>query len=103
MRSLALEGPPEGRITHKGGDSAKAQPVQEGERAKGQDAERAIERVDAALVVERGRRAREEEALGEPQLTDQADDVPIRGEPVVVESLQRPLPASSRKPAEPMT
>jgi hypothetical protein len=62
------------------------------ERDELQHGNGAVQRVETTLIIERGRRAREEEPVAGPQFVYQADDVLVGGKPVMVEAIQGPLP-----------
>ncbi len=58
-----------------------------------------IERIELPFVVHHRQWAREQDFILPAQLLDQAEHVPVAGEPVVVELLHRPIPAGFLEPA----
>ncbi len=68
-----------------------------GDCAEAQEIARSHEVVDAATVVEAHFRLAPAHALAEPHLVDQADDVAVAAEKVVVEDLQ-PVAADLERP-----
>ena len=94
----ALKGAPEGIVAQEGGDHAKAQAVDEGQWSELQHPQWAVQRVDAALVVDRGGGAAEEEQVRQAQLPCKADDLAVTGEDVMVEAVHRPVPALVLEP-----
>ncbi len=56
-------------------------------------AERAVQWVETALVVDRGNWPGEEDLVAPAQFLNKTQDMPIAGEPVVIVLLDRPIPA----------
>jgi len=89
---------PARQVAQPGGDKAKAGNIRQGEAGKGQCGKRRIERVEGVLVIDHRLGAGEEDFVLPAQLADQPQHGGIRGEPVVVELLHRPIPMRLLEP-----